>query len=497
MSGGGLDASVPLQRLCWQKDQPNAQRRWPICQTYDLDSVVGFPTSPAVARAGLRFLPNPLRVSNLTTTSNSNIVAHIKILKEKPDGRPSRPLPRPRRHLLVSVLPVSLCPRRQPTFFTAQQLDDLYSNVLIPACRLAVGSARAQHYPLSHEIAALNSLARLAEASREQDLNPQARSQLLSYPILGHQLSRWWGLVEGCRGLLADERVKEMRLLINGKNLKYLYWEYGLPSLASTLEAFRQRHFNMQHWFDLGQETNTLSEEEAEWQGMLLTTKTENQGHPNGGCGGRLDLALAGVLPRPSTPTTLPWPPTSKTVTPSKTSALDRAGLLYSQFYNSIKEIHDAAKHHPFQGQSLESLAQDELNNAIEKAGRAVHRDPDVVAKGYHHHKVRLLAAWRAALPVRYGFLHPDAYLAPFARQPFFVVPNPALFGFLQRSCNRFLYGFEWIRGHANPKHHGQQETQLILMFLRLISYAASSKMLSSAQWLLDGPLVSTDGTSR
>ncbi|KAI9776766.1 MAG: hypothetical protein M1816_005092 [Peltula sp. TS41687] len=538
MSGCSLDGSQTPRRLYWQRDQPDMKQKWPLCEAYDLDSVVGFPTSPAVARGGLKFIPCPLRTSNLT----DNLKLNHRCTYQDPEGKTRRrtvPVHEiPHVHLgrflalddisLFLFFPSLYSPGRQTNFLTREQLGDLYSNVLIPACRVAVGSARAQHYPLNYRAAELNSLARGAEASRGSSSSvPQSRSQMLSYPILGHQLQPWWEAVASRGHLLTNDNLKDMKLLINGKNLKCICWKYGISALAPTLERFQRQHFDMQHWpetlawFDLGQEINTMSSEEAEEH-----ERSDHEDIPIRHAESPQTVlwracCLNNQLKLPMQDQTLNkhWINTyhfglssdvqAKTITPAKSSSFGHAGLLYSQFYNSIKEVHDAAKHYPFQGKHLESLTQDdELNRAIEKAGRGTHQDPNTLAHSYLHNKVRLLGAWSAAAPVRYGVRQEHRLRYPLFRrlltlathapessrdhithasldqQPFFVVPNRVLQRFLQYSCNRFLYGLEWVRAHADPKCCSQQETQLMLIFLRFVSYAAGSQMLNSAQWL-------------
>lgn len=42
-----------------------------------------------------------------------------------------------------------------------------------------------------------------------------------------------------------------------------------------------------------------------------------------------------------------------------KCSQLHKGGLLYSQFYSSVKEVIDAAKSYPFQNDGFEEMALD------------------------------------------------------------------------------------------------------------------------------------------
>ena len=78
-----------------------------------------------------------------------------------------------------------------------------------------------------------------------------------------------------------------------------------------------------------------------------------------------------------------------------KRSRLRQGGLIYSQFYGSVKEIIDAAKSYPFQNDGLEEMALDpQIRQGARHAGRSAgRRDVPIIEKAYHASKRRTLFA--------------------------------------------------------------------------------------------------------
>lgn len=92
------------------------------------------------------------------------------------------------------------------------------------------------------------------------------------------------------------------------------------------------------------------------------------------------------------------------TVTPSRASYSHRAGLAYSQFYTSEKEIFDAGKTYPFRDGALKSLALDpKVRVGWQKSGGAYNHRPETLEKSYMESKVRCSRGLTSSMQKSFG----------------------------------------------------------------------------------------------
>lgn len=90
-------------------------------------------------------------------------------------------------------------------------------------------------------------------------------------------------------------------------------------------------------------------------------------------------------------------------MTPKKSKHRE-GGLIYSQFYNSVKEIYDANKCFPFANDAIEELALDpHIRNATRNILGGSRRDAKTVEVGYLASKQRTHYALRDARRKSYG----------------------------------------------------------------------------------------------
>ena len=90
-------------------------------------------------------------------------------------------------------------------------------------------------------------------------------------------------------------------------------------------------------------------------------------------------------------------------VTPKKSKHRE-GGLIYSQFYNSVKEIYNANKGFPFANDAMEELALDpHIRNATRNILGGGRRDVKTVEVGYLASKQRTHHALRDARRKSYG----------------------------------------------------------------------------------------------
>jgi hypothetical protein len=80
----------------------------------------------------------------------------------------------------------------------------------------------------------------------------------------------------------------------------------------------------------------------------------------------------------------------SLTMETNSSSWSRRAGLLYSQFYSSIKEVFAAGNVYPFTNTALETLALDpKLRKTWQHVGRGLSHDPVALIRAYLYTKRR------------------------------------------------------------------------------------------------------------
>ena len=89
-----------------------------------------------------------------------------------------------------------------------------------------------------------------------------------------------------------------------------------------------------------------------------------------------------------------------------KRSKHRQGGLIYSQFYSSVKEIYDASKCFPFANEAMEELALDpEIQKAARKMAGGQQRDTKIVEQAYlaskHRAKHALQDAQRKSFGIR------------------------------------------------------------------------------------------------
>jgi hypothetical protein len=90
-------------------------------------------------------------------------------------------------------------------------------------------------------------------------------------------------------------------------------------------------------------------------------------------------------------------------VTP-KQSMFRQGGLIYSQFYNSIKEVYDAARYFPFGKDALQELALDlQIRKGAHNAGRGSYKDTKVLISAYCESKRRVREAILASTNKSFG----------------------------------------------------------------------------------------------
>ncbi|KAE8371006.1 hypothetical protein BDV26DRAFT_299204 [Aspergillus bertholletiae] len=153
-----------------------------------------------------------------------------------------------------------------------------------------------------------------------------------------------------------------------------------------------------------------------------------------------------------------------------------QAGLLYSQFYSSVKEIwqhiggglsHDPVAltraylyikrrcHTALQGSSQKIFGLREEHRVSWDLFRAIH----TVMRGQYLYRTRIPRT-------------------PVAEAPFYSLPTPTLLSWLYWSINKFCIGFKMVYSLNNRHFVTWEHTRVILMFLRCLQFLYTGGLL-------------------
>jgi hypothetical protein len=194
-------------------------------------------------------------------------------------------------------------------------------------------------------------------------------------------------------------------------------------------------------------------------------------------------------------------------VTP-KSSTLHHGGLIYSQFYGSIKETFDATTCFPFHNEAIEDLA---LDPSVREAARRIvkgnWRERTVIERAYCASKLRTHYALTDSRTKSFGIreehritwelfgaiIHRLRRLdhsnsSPMTGSPGYAwtIRTSVFFDFVRWNVNKFAAGFEISRARAKSGFVEWEQTKIMTAFLRCLRAAVAGQDLrrdSSLWW--------------
>lgn len=191
----------------------------------------------------------------------------------------------------------------------------------------------------------------------------------------------------------------------------------------------------------------------------------------------------------------------SLTSVTQKKSKHREGGLIYSQFYNSVKEIYDANKCFPFANDAMEELALDpHIRNATRNILGGGRRDAKTVEVGYLASKQRTHYALRDARQKSYGIreehrvtwsvlqgirdrvrledAQPSNMLLVNCPDYVWAIKTEVFIDFLWRSVDKFATGFEIVKARSRTDFTTWEQTKMMAMFLRCLRYVCGGHLL-------------------
>ncbi|KAF8446883.1 hypothetical protein BDZ91DRAFT_853647 [Kalaharituber pfeilii] len=360
-----------------------------------------------------------------------------------------------------------------------------------------------QHLPRSAAHAKLAAFAKARETGVSLT-QPVARQQALHYYIPPGGLSGVWDYV--VQNLRAPEffDLADPVLLINAKNMKTMFRE---DTPQKLIQSFHARWESKTVFPNRSSEGTASTPHVYLWRQKCLEHIQSKF---------KMDVPRDGMKVSP-----YPWALLndvgSMTLEPGKRHPLRFAGLIYSQFYSSTKEILDAAKTYPFADQSLEGLAVDpSLHKEWQREAKhfGCKWSAQKARQTYGSSKLRVAEGLTSALSKSFGVREehrmtidlllqigkhmearglinqplacPTFQTSPHRYPPFLAIPTHIAIEYLRANVNKFAFGFEYSLVKDGGKTISPAAGQMALMFLQFLraSYQGFPVRRTPGMWI-------------
>jgi hypothetical protein len=520
--------------VCLHKEQTQAIE--PLV-AFDIDSMLGFCSSLAAAKQGLSYQPAAQAQQNIQTDVHLETDAFQNLSENDETLRACRKMLRDVPHFLLGRLCGAhnitihvLFPHLQLTAgrdrfksMTEEQLTRWTDRIFHPALWKVFPAHYTQHLPSTYRVALANSKANQTEARKIETSSYQAQ-QGIAYHLQPEYLREVWDIVLETVGNtpgLADFR--EPQLLCNAKGTKLIFQgPSSRPTLLDVMEHYESylhpildmRFVEQDRFYvdigkeicpsvsllpgehrHVGEEAQVYSwkrcclEEYMQWMydGKPPSSRAEGQRYYHQNM-----LYEASCL---------------TSVTPKK-SALRQGGLIYSQFYGSVKEMTDAAKCKPFDNDALEEMALDpQLRRGLRNLSGGHRREARIVELAYRASKRRARAAILDSRKRSFGireehrvtwslFQRLKALLEVEDRESLEVtmtdcpryawpVRTRTYLDFLWRGVDKYATGFEIVHAQSRTTMVTWEQTKMMFAFLRCLRFVIGGHQLEpeSAMW--------------
>lgn len=491
---------------------------------FDIDSFLGFATSLGVARKGLWYQPAPQMRQNMTTD------VHIETQVYEGGGEPEQPTRV--KHEMLKNVPHFLLGRpmgaHDITLFvlfphidvlgdkfhslTHDQFSRWTDNIYMPAIHKFYKAHYTQHLPASYRSALDDSKAGQVESRQIQTASYQTQ-QSIGYHLQPEHLDDiWQDILQTIQTPgFGDFRDPELFFSAKGTKLQFKT-NLARPTLFGAMEYFQSYiedtldfdHVQRDRFYvDLGKEVCAQTSvapiqrlqfgEEPQvylWKRCCLETYMGwmYEGHPPPKGGKAHQYFTQNMLYDAGSLTS---------ITPRRSKHRE-GGLIYSQFYSSVKELYDATKTFPFANDAMEELALDpQIRTAARNAAGSRRRDAKIIENGYLAAKKRTRHALRDANGKSFGIREEHRitwflYLEIMSRLQTheaeerddcpphaWAVKTLVYLEFLWRSADKFATGFEVVRALADRQLVTWEETKMMAMFLRNLRYVFGGHLIS------------------
>lgn len=494
---------------------------------FDIDSFLGFATSLAFAKKGLWSQIAPQTKQNLS--ADVHIQERMFTQNENPGRSDHSNLAMLQRiphfmlgriegaHDITVFILFPHIPVLGDKFksFTDEQLSRWADQIYLPALHKFYNAHYTQHIPASFRTASGNSKAHSVETRQVQGQSYNSK-RAIGYHLQPEYLDDVWNeiltSIENVPGL-ADFRDPQIFFSSKGTKLQFKTSDLR-PHLGDAMEhfqAFLEDCLDLSFvetsrlYVDIGKEicpqTSLIGDQESHlddepqvyaWKRCCLEKYMKwmyDDQAPKKGEGQRY-----------YTQNMLHDTGSLTSVTPKKSKHRE-GGLIYSQFYNSVKEIYDANKCFPFANDAMEELALDpHIRNATRNILGGGRRDAKTVEVGYLASKQRTHHALRDARRKSYGireehrvtwsvfqglkdrlnFDNTQHSVNSVTECPSYAwaVKTEIFVDFVWRSVDKFATGFEIVKARSRKDFTTWEQTKMMAMFLRCLRYVCGGHLL-------------------
>ncbi len=508
-----------------------------VCDlAYDFDSFIGFGDTPEFAKKG--FWVQPVSQMRQNMTADVHIETRTFHTSDNPEQpvRSSMAMLRDVPHFLfgrvvgahditVHVLfPHMGVANEKFVSLTKEQMTRWLDQIFLPALHQHYDPHYTQHLPASYRHAFANSKAHQVEGRQIETASYQAQ-QSIGYHLQPDNLGAMWSdmlqTIASTPGL-ADFREPQLFFSAKGTKLQFKTSRSGarksLLDAMESFESFFEDVFDLSFlqldrvYVDIGKEICP--------QVSLLSTQRAQVGDepqvylPRRCCQEEyMKWMYDGRPPKMGDGpnyfyTNMLGDASSMTSVTPKRSKQREGGLIYSQFYASVKEIIDATKCFPFSNDGLEELALDPqiLKGAREAAGGR-RRDARIVQLAYLASKRRTRDALTDSRQKSFGIREEhriswDLFQGLKSRLQFegepdaevelvdcpahaWAVKTSVYLDYLWRLVDKFSTGFEVVRAQCHNDFITWEQTKMMAMFLRCLRFVFGGHLLrrESALW--------------
>lgn len=383
--------------------------------TFNINSILSFPSSLGVAKQGIRQNPTQIAVSDLRSDLhlNSRLAHYVNSHGHAHSVRkPLHQLPHYTFRQLVGFKDVSLYLFFPHLYQEEQKVSRLLDNnfrtqidrILLPVIYQYHGSSLAQHYPSSYNHARCNSTAQGVE-TRSQQADTTPRQQLLFHFLQPDSLHTIQETILQAAERPRLQQFRSVFLFLQGKNLKCLTKDSTQREMTLRFNKYQtraiiERYITSDTYFNVGKEVCPAREsrvapingaEEGEGETLattliqkrccLETYSEQMQGQHS---------QEADRHQRTFYPFSMLHDSRSLTIKTYQGSKSRAGGLLYSQFYPSIKEVFAAGNVYPFTNAAIETLALDpQLRKTWQQVRAGLSHDPIALTRAYLYTKLR------------------------------------------------------------------------------------------------------------
>ena len=503
---------------CSQVDRANAQA------SYDIDSSLGYATSLAFARQGLRINLYPRFHTNIKT--NLHLFEIVKFDFGRGEKSVKVPLHDVPHYYLGRVIghedtnvyiffPRMWNPEKQTNFPGSGdgEAHDLLrtwtDQILLPAIFRHVSSSSRQHIPPSWDSARRASRAAALERRGQTDANDlNFFSQSLHYPIHSKSLAAVWQDIQQQLQDPTNQVYHGAKIFFSSKNTKLCYTSLTLDETWDAFNSTLLATFNFAYldrskfWIDLGKEI--ANPDYALSHEVLAPDSTPTTYLMRACCQASFarwaNLGEAGTSAKATFyPVAMLRDAQDMTVEMSRPSKKRQQGWVYSQVYNSFKEMYDAAKTKPFSHPRLNRLAWDsKVAEMLRQVGKGQSTKAKKIFESYKASKERLYHALCASRKLSFGVREEHRIsLAFFDRlkesleqsgdwttvhrlvdddyESFWVLPTEQFSSYLDENTNKFLAALEWTLTLDTPTRVSYEHCKLATMLLQCLPFAFDS----------------------